>query len=315
MSPPAIFVLPPALAPQFAGMTFPAYRKLLGQEATIRHPELGDSRVVRPLAVGAFDGGRAVGLALAEMPSADEQPAELLSVFVAAEARQCGIATALVAETERELARLGCRELGVTYTTGRPGIEAMEKIFAARGWDPPTARTVSVRFHPVEMLKISILSDRYLAEVDPGFEIFPWSDLDPATLVALRESNESAPWISTGLEPWSYPKEPWDEASSVGARFAGRVVGWTLNQRIDETTLRMTCSFLDKRLSRRGRILPLYRASLERAAAAGIERCTFLTPVRFPNMVRFIHKWMAPHCEFVGETRGTRRSLAPAGSG
>ena len=75
--------------------------------------------------------------------------------------------------------------------------------------------------------------------------------------------------------------------------------------------MRYLASFMRKDLSRRGRILPLYRASLARAAAAGRELATFVTPVIYPSMIRFIHRWMAPHARLVAETRGSSRLLTP----
>jgi hypothetical protein len=60
--------------------------------------------------------------------------------------------------------------------------------------------------------------------------------------------------------------------------------------------------------------VPLFKVALERQAAAGVERATFVTPVVYPNMLRFIQRWLVPVAEFVGETRGSRKrfGVAPA---
>ena len=49
-----------------------------------------------------------------------------------------------------------------------------------------------------------------------------------------------------------------------------------INHVVAPGTVRFTCSFLRKDLSRRGRIVPLYRESLRRLAEGGVERATFL---------------------------------------
>ena len=296
--------------PAFPEMTFPAYRRLLGLEPTVRHPEQGDPRRIEPVALGAFRGGVPVGLALAERPLADPEPAELLSLFVTAGERGRGVGEALVAAAERELAALGIAEARAVWTAGRPGAEAIERILARRGWSAPEARTVSARFRPEEMLTLPLFTPRHLAALDPGFEIFPWYDLEAEEIERLRASNAERRWISEGLEPWSYGDgQAYDPATSIGARYRGRVVGWVLCERIDGRMVRWTVSFLEKSLSRRGRIVPLYKASLERAVAAGYELCLFVTPVRFPNMVRFIHRWISRRSLFVGETRGSAKRL------
>lgn len=302
--------------PAFSAMTFPLYRRLLSLEPTVRHPEQGDPRRIQPVAIGAFEAERPVGLIVAEQPLGDSEPAELLSLFVAEGERGRGVGGALVAAAEQALAAAGVAEVRAVWTAGKPAIEALERILARRGWTPPAARTVSARFRPEKMLTLPLFSPRHLASLDPGFEIFPWAELSAEDLAALRASNEARRWISDGLEPWSYRGGAgYDPATSVGARYQGRLVGWVLTERIDDRLLRWTVSFLDKRLSRRGRIVPLYKTSLERAVAAGYELCLFVTPVRFPNMVRFIHKWIARRAEFIGETRSAGRRLTSSGAG
>jgi GNAT superfamily N-acetyltransferase len=298
--------------PVFEGMTFPLYRRLLSLEPTVRHPEQGDPKSIRPLAIGAFRDGAPAGLLIAELPSdsGTAEPAELLSLFVAAEERRRGIGGALIGAAERELAAAGAAEVRAVWTAGKPAIGWFEAILARRGWEPPAARTVSARFRPEAMLTLPLFSPKHLAALDPGFDIFPWNELPAEDMARIRSSHESRPWISQGLEPWSYGGGlGYDPATSVGARFGGEVVGWVLTERIDARLLRMTVSFLHKRLSRRGRIVPLYQASLERAVASGYEFVLFVTPVRFPNMVRFIHRWIARRADFVGETRGSGKSL------
>ena len=89
----------------------------------------------------------------------------------------------------------------------------------------------------------------------------------------------------------------------------GEVVGWVLNHEVQPGVVRFTCSFMRKEISRRGRIIPLYQESLRRLVETGCRRATFVTPVIYPNMIRFIHRWLVPIAEFVGETRGSRKSL------
>ena len=124
------------------------------------------------------------------------------------------------------------------------------------------------------------------------------------------------PWITPALAPWRFEGAGFDPVSSIGARLpaakGGDVIGWVINHVVAPGTVRFTCSFLRKDVSRRGRIVPLYHESLQRLAAAGVERATFVTPVLYPNMIRFILRWIAPIADFVGETRGSAKRLGRA---
>jgi len=318
------------LPPGLDEMTFPIYHPLLGLAPVSRHPEQGDVRLVQPVAVVARSGDRLAGLALAELPlAADDAPQasrpsqpsdtdrrpELLSLFVRPAARCAGVATALLAALERELVRRGATAIATVYTAGRPSIPALERVLEKRGWEAPRARTLSVRFPPEAALASDLFSERRMGALAGRLELFPWRDLDAASRDRIRSSHEAAPWITPALAPWRFEAAGFDPLSSIGARYRGEVVGWVLNHVVAPGTVRFTCSFLRKDLSRRGRIVPLYRESLRRLAEGGVERATFVTPVSYPNMVRFILRWIAPIAEFVGETRGSTKRLGSPSPG
>ena len=251
------------------------------------------------------------GLAVAEVPvePGDGEP-ELLSVFVAPDHRGRGVATALVAAVEEALRARGAAAIEAVYMTGKPSISAVERIFEKRGWDAPTPRTVSVRFTMAEALSTPWYGRMGL--LPAGAEIFSWKDLTAAERAWLQESNARAPWIAASLQPWRHDRLGFDPISSVGLRYRGEVVGWVINHQIDARTVRFTCSFMRKDLSRRARIVPLYSEAIRRLSETGCEICTLVTPTVYPGMLEFIRRHCAPYASFTGETRGTRKTLVPA---
>ena len=295
-------------------MTFPVYRPLLGLAPAVRHPEQGDVRRIQPVAMVASVAGRPLGLALGELPLEGEEPAELLSLFVRPELRGQGIGTALVGGLEEELDRRGAKRVSAVWTRGKPSIAALEQVLWKRGWSAPVPRTVSVRFPPAAALGSELFSERRMKALGARLEIFPWSAIGAAERAAIRATHEAEPWITPALAPWRFEGAAFDPVSSVGARYRGEVVGWVLNHAVAPGTVRFTCSFMRKDISRRGRIIPLFRASLERLVEAGVARATFVTPVVYPNMIRFIQRWIAPISEFVGETRGSTKRLGERSS-
>jgi hypothetical protein len=194
--------------------------------------------------------------------------------------------------------------------TGKPGIEAMERVLAKCGWEAPVARTVSVRFSLQEASTTPWFGRVSLPS--PPYEIFAWSELKPEERAELQATDAASKWIATGLEPWRHDAYGYDPISSVGLRYHGKVVGWVINHRVSEDYVRFTCSFMREDLSRRGRILALYTESLTRLREGGIRMCSLVTPVSYGPMVEFLKRRCAAWVSFVGETRGVGKQLQPA---
>ena len=302
-------LLSPGQARAVLGMTFPAYRHLLALQPSPRHPEQGDAEIVQPIAVVAWHEGAPAGMALAEMPSsvAEGASAELLSLFVEPDLRGQGMGTALVAQLAEVLRQRGLARLTTVYMTGKPGIPPFERVLAKDGWEAPVTRTVTLRFTPEEALSTPWFARFTLPASE--YEIFPWTELRPDERARIQESQAASRWIKVGLEPWTHDRHGFDPVSSLGLRYRGAVVGWVINHRVSDDVVRFTCSFMRKDLGRRGRILPLYTAAIERLRAAGIGSCMFVTPVVHRTMVEFVKRRCAPWASFFGETKGARKDL------
>lgn len=280
-------------------MTFPSYRPLLAVVGSVNAATGG-----RPVARLAVDGDtKPLGLALAEI-GADGTTAELLSLFVTADARRRGVGTALVEALEGDLRAAGVGRVEGVYMTGRPSIEALERIFARCGFDPPVLRKIVVRFTPEEAATTEWWRRARLPE---GSEVFSWIDLKPEELEEIRRTQAESPWIDPDLEPWRC-SDRFDPVSSVGLRRHGKVVGWVINHPIGPDVLCFTTSFVRRDLARRGAIFPLYRASIERLMGSGVT-CTFVTSSQFESMMRFVLRRCAPFISFCGETRGVSKTL------
>jgi GNAT superfamily N-acetyltransferase len=283
-------------------MTFPMYRPLLRLVGT----GMADANGCRPVARTARAGGQPVGLVVAELPTAERPSAELLSVFVAEEKRGLGIATALIAGIEGDLARLGSTELTAVYMAGKPGIDALERVLQKRGFSPPQLRKVVVQATPEEVSR----TDWFRRAVLPSScTIFPWADLPREEYEGLKRSQDAAPWIPEILEPWSCG-EHFDVVSSVGLHKQGDVVGWVITHRVPPNLVRYTSCFVRADLQRWGLMLPLLVASVDRLMGTGA-LCTFVTTSQFPHMVAFTHRRLGPFVSYCGETRGVSKTLVP----
>ena len=309
---PELVELEASLGATCAPMTFPVYRHLLSLTPAPRHPEQGDERLVQPVGVVAKSAGVPIGLALAELPLGPESSVEsentpeLLSLFVHPASRNQGTATALLERLEELVRGRGFAKIKAVYMGGRPGNAPLTRVLAKRGWSAPAVRTVTLRFTP-QGARSTPWYGR--VELSAEYEIFPWSELATEERERIRRSQAESPWIPPGLEPWAHDFHSFDPISSLGLRYRGSVVGWVINHRVSPTTVRFTCSFMRKDLGRRGRILPLYTASLQRLEETGCEECLFITPIEFPTMVSFVTDRCAPWTGFLTETFGVSKRL------
>lgn len=300
-------VLGPQPVPELGAMTFPAYRHLLELRPGLRLLSEPAQPPVQPFATAAFDDAEnVVGLALAELPLTGDGLPELLSLFVTRETRNRGIGTQLLGYLEEEVASRGFSELHTIYTAGKPSIAAFERVLAKRDWAEPAPRTLSVRLSVDQALSLPWL-DRY--RLRSGCEIFPWTELTDEERTTLRLSQEKHGWIAKDLVPWRYDILGFEPSTSLGMRCGGDVVGWVINHRSGDATLRFTCSYIRKDLGRRGRILPLFSASIKRMREAGFTACTFVAPMRHATMVAFVRRWVEPWASFVSQTLGSEKTL------
>jgi GNAT superfamily N-acetyltransferase len=299
--------LDPADAERFRAWTFPAYRHLLDLRPGGRF-QARDPRPIRPIALVGTRNGEPAGLILGCVPDLagagglPDDP-ELLSVYVAPEARRHGMGRVLVGEMEAAIAAHGFARAEAVYMTGGPGIPFFESVLARRGWSPPAVRMFVFK-GTIQQLQCSPWFGRF--ELARGFELFPWSALQASDVAALQESHRRTGWIAEDLQPWLHSAL---DASSLGVRYRGEVVGWVLNHRLDDETIRFTCSFMRRDLARRARIMPAWYESIRRAAEAGYRRLTFTVPARHQEMAASVLRWGAPWLTFRGETRGSSKDL------
>jgi GNAT superfamily N-acetyltransferase len=301
--------LRPDEASAFAGFTFPAFRHLLGGEPAAKYLT-ERSEPVRPLAVAALDSTRPAGLALVAVPFEPAEDPELLSLFVGSSWRGEGIGTHLVGLVEETLAELGHERVRTVYMTGRPGIIALERVLAKRGWERPGFRMASVRLS-WERFRQAPWLDRYRGI--PGYDTVPWASVSDADKAEARHRHEVDPWINQRLAFWVYDAQGFEPVTSLGIRYHGELVGWVINHRHDDDTLRLTCAFIRDDLARVGLALPAVSESFHLMPRAGFSKAMFTTPRDLPRMLEFLGRWIAPWADFVGETRGSSRTLRAGG--
>ncbi len=288
-----ITVLDPFNSLPYHGLTYPSLQTLLFAA--------GHGAVT---AVGAMEDGVAAGLALAlRLPL--KGFTRVASLFVRERSRRRGIGTRLLAALEQELDRQGVERMEVSYQTGRSTSEAPPRLLARLGWPEPHPDRLICRCDR-RMLDSPWLRRDYPLPRDAS--IVPWSEVGPAEIDALRESQRTDPWIPASLRPWEYSNT---EFNSVAMRHKSQLVGWVLTQRFDSSSLIYSNSYMHPTLQRTARILALYvEAVRKQAADPTLPGALWVVPFIHPTMVRFVRSTMAPYMTRVEELRVSIKELA-----
>lgn len=271
------------------------------------HLAFHENRKVEPIGYVAFDNDQPVGLALGAIPHDGAEPA-LLSVYVQAQHRNQGIGRRLLAHWEEAMRAQGVTRIGVTYTAGKPGTDALEKVLAHNDWEPPQPRMLVIKSTP-ELCNRSPWMRR--KPLPPEYEIISWCDVTEADKEEIRRSQAAEPWIPEDLVPFQHEKG-YDPVTSVALRYEGKIVGWVINHMLGKEIVRFTCSFVRKDLQRRGRVFALYVEAGHRMELNGLPYCMWTVPLAHKEMAAFAQRWMAPNSVFASETRGTGKQLQPA---
>ncbi len=258
-------------------LTFPAVVKI----ARDRYPSTARAVVVRT-------DDETAGLAVS-VPGSDGQ-FELLSLYMAPFFRRLGFGGSLLQAVEEDFRADGYR-LGVHFLSVPANDQGTARFFMARGWSRPVPTRLICRSTVPLALETPWLVDARLPE---RYRIVDWQNLLPRQRAALEAACGN--WINADVNPFLYEADCDPETSVALVEAAsGRVRGWVLTHRLDDSTLRWTCSFLQPDLQRSGLIRSLWLEVVRRQATRpGLVDFTFATPVSEPRMVRFALRRMRP---------------------
>lgn len=242
------------------------------------------------IAFAGYSGGEPVGLAIGVC--GPHRQFEILSVYVADLCRRQGIGTLLLSRLEEQFATQGYR-LGVHFLTVDPADQGAVRFLMKQGWTKPVivkliCRSTLARAFETPWLVRARLPDHH--------RVIPWR-----SLTVMQQNAISAgvgEWIPEELDPFEF-EAGYDESTSIalvdGEGDDASVAGWVLTHRLDASTLRWTCSFVNPAIQGSARILPLWReVALRQRAPAGPDTFVFTVPLTQSRMVRFAMRYMRP---------------------
>lgn len=309
------------LSRRYRALTVPAYRHLLDLEPQPCAPTEGDQRPVAPLAVGAMRNRSPIGLALGTLPLQEGDRPRLLSLYVTPRERRSGVASRLLQGLEEMVQERGFDRLAAIYGADRPWVQNFEALLQKHEWSPPRPYEILLRFSVAEAMR-SEWYRRFQPQI-PGryswtpegsanewhLAFFPWRKIRVRDLETLYTSQLEKGWIPKHQLPWLVERRDVEPHSSLGIRLGTEIVGWILNHRIDERTIRLSEVFIRKDLARQDLLSPALVETLRRAHKASFTRCQMSSRWRNHELALFVKRFLTPWSDQVGENREAVKSL------
>ncbi|NJM44958.1 MAG: GNAT family N-acetyltransferase [Alkalinema sp. RU_4_3] len=255
--------------------------------------------------VVAIARGQMVGLVIAELlPDAlapEGHRAEILSLFVTPEQRQQGIGSQLLRYLETALRQLNCLQVQVSYSANDLTQQGLEPILHQQNWQAPKTDFLITKT-TIEALKQA--SWVYQFPLPQKFTVFPWIELTKAE----RERIQQRQAYPDSLSPFT--DDPRLEViNSLGLRYQGEVIGWTINHRVAPDTIRYSTLFVETPFQRMGRGFSLLTEAVKRQIESGIPIAASAVASDNLAMLNCADRYYRPYATYLSESRSSTKLL------
>jgi ribosomal protein S18 acetylase RimI-like enzyme len=281
---------------EFEPLTFPSLQK-----RWLTHPQRGHLG-----GVAAIVAGQMVGLVVAELlTDALRVPAghraDVISLYVDPDHRQQGIATQLLRYLEAALRQLNCPQVQVRYPVSELTNNGLETILHHQGWQSPKMDFLITK-STIEALKQAPWVYQY--PLPPQFTVFPWSELTAAE----RDRIQQRQAYPDSLNPFTDDPRL-EPINSLGLRYQGEVIGWTLNHRVAFDTIRYSTLFVETQFQRMGRGFSLLTEAVKRHIESGIPYATSAVASDNLAMLNCADRYYRPYATYLSESRCSTKFL------
>lgn len=280
--------LTPASAMQYDGMSFP---RLSTRWQAL--PPKGGLDVVTALV-----DGQPVGACIAESRP-DNVSAEIISLCVAHIHRNQGVAGKLVSRMEKCLAQKGLKGMDFTFRSNWEGATAMEQIGKDQEWSSPKTIRIIAK-STIETISRAPWLDTPLP--DNGFEIFSWVELTEDEKNDIKRQQEKSHWFPPILSPFQEQGRI-EPATSIGVRYKGEVVGWSITHRVAPDTIQNTAAFFREDIRGTGLAISVAAEAARRRIAAKIPKTIFMIDAKNEHALNIFNEHIRPYVESIAEAR------------
>lgn len=240
-----------------------------------------------------------VGMVIAEiLPESQNPPslsASIISCYVVPNHRHQSIGTTLIGNLEKELKKVSCQRVEISYKSSELTALALEPLLKNKGWLPPQTTFLLAQTTTQKIAEAPWLHKYPLPD---SFTVFPWSELTAQERQAILQQGE----YPNPLNPFS-DESRIEPLNSLGLRHNGEVIGWMITHRVAPDTIRYSSLFVRKKYQKLGRGISLLAASIKLQIDSEIENGTFSVAADNEPMLSFLNRHLRPYLTGIGSSR------------
>lgn len=204
----------------------------------------------------------------------------------------------LLEKMEALLSAAGKRLIKLNYREENPFAEEIAAVCKKKYWEGPLIYSVRYLIE-IQRLHPSWLEKEYSFGKD--FTPFPWVTLSPAEEKRLMFEEEQGR-ITHAASPFNW-QDPLETLNSLGLAYKGKTVGWMVNHRISEDTIRYSVLYTYPELRNKGEIIKLLIRSIKEQQKSSVPYALF--DVNYfgvdLNWRRFIARRLAPYAKKISK--------------
>ena len=274
--------------------------------STLQHPvlksaptplDLFDPENRQLIAISAKCDQKPVALLLARLLP-KQKIGEVASLFVLPEHRRNKVASHLLELLKEKSKKEKLKQIGLVYPSSVPDTPFLEEFLKKNGFGHKLFMTAEFQFEYSQFTPSWFLR-QYQWPKD--FEVFPWGELtwEDRETIKLKYSKGIIPF---DVNPLARPGI-FEPLNSLGLRHKGNIIGWVLNERVQQDTINYRNMYIDYDYQYRGFSIYLLVESLNIHKQNQIRWGMF--QVSIPNSsgkwLRFIRHRLAPYANFIYE--------------
>ncbi len=254
--------------------------------------------------VGATLFREPVGVTVASPRVGNQDAAEIYCLHVSAKHRRMGVGTRLLRKLEAEAARAGFHRLEFFYMAESTNADTAVQFLIKSGWSQPEphayfCETQHERLSEAPWMKLTLSDD---------FEIFDWRELthDERAYINRRKAEG---WFPEPLDPFLHEESMQLAPGSLGLRFKGQLVGWSIVLHVGPGVVGCRTLFVDPALQGSARAVALLAESIRRTSGY---RYIFDVCFERNRMRQFVDRRMAPYLDAIRTSNRSVKALAAA---
>lgn len=251
------------------------------------------------IAISATIADQMIGMVIAEIIVEPQNLslfyASIISCYVVTDYRNRGIGTTLIGNLEKELIKIGCQRIEISYKSSELTALGLEPLLNKAGWLPP--KTVFVLAQSTTH-KIAEAPWLHKYPLPDSFTVFPWIGLTAEERQAILD------WggYPNALNPFK-DESRIEPLNSLGLRHNAEVIGWIITHRVAPETIRYSTLFIREKYQKLGRGISLLAESIKRQINSEIENCTGSVAAQSDRMMRFLDLHLRPYLTGIGSSR------------